>query len=237
MCCDRTEVPFRPRRVISNSSQNYSINSESNLEMNVSPKEFICVRLEYIPLFSEIYRQSISNLEVKDVDKFVVVNATVIRVANRKTSERSKLFQCTSCGFQVKGFADHADMNKIKLPPRCTNLVSKQKKTNPMWDMLNKLKNKNNNKQPNNVNNFRANNSDGLNENQQNRNTNNKAQKVFTDECGCPRFDPVPDSQQFIDYQEIKIQESFRTIKPGNVPRTIWVILEVSNTPSSIIVL
>jgi len=187
-----------------------------------SVKEYISIPLESIPLFPDIYRQSISLLEVRDLDRMVVINATVIRVANRKSLEKAKTFQCSSCGFQVRGFADYVNMNKIQIPPRCTNRVVKQKKSNPIFEAFNQLRKKNNN------NNNRQNNFNQNNFNQNNNSNPDSSKKMYEDECGCSRFDPIPDSQEFIDYQEIKLQESFRKIKPGNIPRTIWVILEVN---------
>ena len=34
-----------------------------------------------------------------------------------------------------------------------------------------------------------------------------------------------PDTTEFADYQEIKVNETFRTLKPGLIPRSIYVIL------------
>ena len=34
-----------------------------------------------------------------------------------------------------------------------------------------------------------------------------------------------PETAEFADYQEIKVQETFRTLKPGLIPRSICVIL------------
>ncbi len=190
----------------------YSFNSElsqpSTTKMTI--KELVNIRFEAIPLFPEIYKSSISSLDVVDLDKFIVVNATVIRVANRKSSEKSKLFQCMNCQHVIKCYADHVNMNKIDVPPKCPNIVVKQKKGNPFWDMLNKMKGKNK--------------GDGGNVHAK-----TSASKSYESQCGCTKLEAVPDSQQFVDYQEIKIQESFRTIKPGNIPRTIWVILEVND--------
>ena len=197
-------------------------NTIDDLEIdNYVVKESICVRFEGIPLFPEIYKHSISSLDVKDLDRFIVVNATVIRVANRKSSEKSKIFRCIACGYQTKCYADHANMNKIQTLPRCPNRVTKQKKGNPFFDALNQMRNRNSN-------NFQRNNFQGQNENGGGFGG-NKGKKTYEDECGCPKFEPVNESQEFVDYQEIKLQESFRTIKPGNIPRTIWVILEVKN--------
>lgn len=34
-----------------------------------------------------------------------------------------------------------------------------------------------------------------------------------------------PDTAEFADYQEIKVQETFKTLRPGLIPRSINVIL------------
>mgnify|MGYP002620520764 FL=1 len=133
-------------------------------------KELITVRFEGVPLFPEIYRGSISSLDVTDIDKFIVVNATVIRVANRKSLEKSKLFQCMSCHHVIKCYADHVNMNKIDVPPKCPNIVMKQKKGNPFWDMINKMKNKNK-------------------EGGGNAPAKGSASKSYESQCGCTKFE------------------------------------------------
>ena len=35
-----------------------------------------------------------------------------------------------------------------------------------------------------------------------------------------------PEAAEFADYQEIKVQETFKTLKPGLIPRSISVILQ-----------
>jgi len=35
-----------------------------------------------------------------------------------------------------------------------------------------------------------------------------------------------PETAEFADYQEIKVQETFKTLKPGLIPRSIPVILQ-----------
>ena len=46
--------------------------------------------------------------------------------------------------------------------------------------------------------------------------------------CKSKSFMPVedPESSEFADYQEIKLQELFKTLKPGLIPRSICVILQ-----------
>ena len=44
--------------------------------------------------------------------------------------------------------------------------------------------------------------------------------------CNNRQFIPIQNTSIFSDYQEIKVQELFKTLKPGNIPRSILVILE-----------
>ena len=44
--------------------------------------------------------------------------------------------------------------------------------------------------------------------------------------CNNRFFVPVHGTAQYKDYQEIKIQEVYKTLKPGMIPRSIIVILE-----------
>ena len=44
--------------------------------------------------------------------------------------------------------------------------------------------------------------------------------------CSNRQFAPMPNTSIFSDYQEIKVQELFKTLKPGNIPRSILVVLE-----------
>lgn len=49
-----------------------------------------------------------------------------------------------------------------------------------------------------------------------------------TEYCNNRKFEPLENRQQWLDYQEIKIQETFQTLKPGCIPKTMWVIIESS---------
>ena len=151
----------------------------------------------------EIDKLSISNLEVYDIDKFVIVNATVIRVANKKALEKSKLFRCSACQNAIIIYADVYNMNKIQLPPKCMNYLEKKIKPSFFTNFFPKKGSKNTNSNPTQT-------------------------KTKTEPCGNFKFEPDDKTIQWVDYQEIKIQESFRTIKPGNIPKTLWVVLEVT---------
>lgn len=52
--------------------------------------------------------------------------------------------------------------------------------------------------------------------------------KTVSEQCGCKKFESLPNTQLYIDYQEIKIQETFKTLKPGTIPKTLPVILEAN---------
>ncbi len=51
-------------------------------------------------------------------------------------------------------------------------------------------------------------------------------QKTISEQCGCRKFEAVSNTQLYIDFQEIKIQETFKTLKPGTIPKTLPVIFE-----------
>lgn len=137
-----------------------------------------------------------------------MVGATVIRVGNRKALEEMKIYECTACKFRYQLPADVTNMNRIQPPPKCTNLVTKLNKPNPMWNMFNKMKKK-------------MSGGAGGNEVQQ------PVRKTKEQPCGNTKLEPIAEQQYWVDYQEIKIQESFRTFRPGNIPKTMWVILKV----------
>jgi DNA helicase MCM9 len=49
---------------------------------------------------------------------------------------------------------------------------------------------------------------------------------IYMAQCNNRSFIPIPNTSIFSDYQEIKVQELFKTLKPGNIPRSILVLLE-----------
>lgn len=51
---------------------------------------------------------------------------------------------------------------------------------------------------------------------------NKKVQK----ECAAKQFELVANSSVFVDYQEIKVQDQFQTIKPGTLSNSLPVMLE-----------
>ena len=55
-----------------------------------------------------------------------------------------------------------------------------------------------------------------------------KEDKEKLTSCKSKAFAPVDDAStaEFSDYQEIKVAETFKTLKPGLIPRSICVILQ-----------
>ena len=43
--------------------------------------------------------------------------------------------------------------------------------------------------------------------------------------CKSKFFTPIDGTSEYADYQEIKLQELFKTLKPGLIPRSMCVIL------------
>ncbi|KRX00910.1 P-loop containing nucleoside triphosphate hydrolase [Pseudocohnilembus persalinus] len=174
-------------------------------------KEGIQIKFFHVPFTNNIYKHNLSDLDTFDLDKIVLLSGTVIRISQMKTLEKQKTYRCTSCAYEYILTAEHENFNQFQLPLKCKNSVQKAKKDNP-WTMAFKSR-FNNNKDNNNKNRFNQN--------------NKQPQQKFVDQmCGNKKFEVVENTQVYVDYQEIKIQEPFKTIKSGNVPKTIQVILE-----------
>lgn len=161
-----------------------------------------------MPYCRSIYRYSLSEIDESSLDKFLVVQATIIRVGGRKSLEKKKLFKCVQCNTQYLCQADIEDFNKLQVPFKCLAKVSKPKKDNPISILFDAIKKK---KAANHA------------ENSQNLEVN---QKMKEEICGGRKFEPLENTQNWVDYQEIKVQETFQTVKPGCIPKTMWVILE-----------
>ena len=170
-------------------------------------KELLIIRLKKVPFCPEIYKDSLSGIDVASVERLVLVPATVIRVGSRRSLEKQKVFRCCDCQAEYLCFSDPSTFNRIEIPIKCTNSVPKTKKMNPVALLFEKI----NKKQAKNTEN------------------NNKTPREKLEACGGKRFEPLPSQRQFwLDYQEIKVQETFKTLKPGTIPKTLWVILEGS---------
>ena len=63
-------------------------------------------------------------------------------------------------------------------------------------------------------------------ESKENKDRGSGGQKLTN--CKSKAFAPIDDPQnaEFADYQEIKVAETFKTLKPGLIPRSISVILQ-----------
>ena len=65
------------------------------------------------------------------------------------------------------------------------------------------------------------------NKGQQFQRNNNQGQ-TKQQKCKSRYFTPIddPTTAEYADYQEIKVQETFKTLRPGLIPRSICVILQ-----------
>ena len=155
-----------------------------------------------------------SELEVHNLNRIVIIEGTVIRVSKPKSLEKTKKFKCMQCGNEIDVYAEHENFGQFTLPYKCKNSTLKPKKENPFFAQKFFFKNKQN----------------ATNDQAQHQQAKDKKKqpKLVEQICGGVVFEPVLNSGKFIDYQEIKIQEPFKTIKPGNIPKTIWILMEVS---------
>jgi DNA replicative helicase MCM subunit Mcm2 (Cdc46/Mcm family) len=154
-------------------------------------KELIHIKLQNIPYCPEVFKNSISEIDERDIDKFAVVNATVIRVGSvSKHLEKTKFFACTACQAQYQCFADPQDYNKIQTPPICRNVVTKKKNNNIIGQLFQNMNKKK----------FNSNNNTGnSNESNENKHVPRKRNEM----CRNKKFQAVKNSKILInlDYQ------------------------------------
>lgn len=115
---------------------------KKNSEEDLTPKELISIKLTHIPYSEIFYRSSISELDINNIDKLIIINATVLRVAQRKTLEKQKIYKCAECSFEIMAYSDPQDKNKLMLPVKCTNMLKKTKKPNIIAQLVAQIKHK-----------------------------------------------------------------------------------------------
>jgi len=177
---------------------------------SISVKEKIHCKLFNIPACYETTIKTVRNIDVFHINRLIVVKGTALRCGTRKNREISKEFKCRMCDAKFMAYTDIYQFNAYKLPPRCKNIIERQK-SNFFHNLMEKAYGK-------------------KKETKKNDEDFKKSQPAFTmvkGECGSKSFSGVEGTATYIDYQEIRLQETFRTLKPGVIPRAITVILQV----------
>lgn len=72
----------------------------------------------------------------------IIIIATVLRVAQRKTLEKQKIYKCAECSFEIITYSDPQDKNKLILPLKCPNMLKKTKKPNIIAQLVAQIKHK-----------------------------------------------------------------------------------------------
>eukprot|EP00347_Sterkiella_histriomuscorum_P013643 403363933 len=188
---------------------------EDKLPVNVVVKKNLDVKLLNIPPTKEVVAESIRAVNTEYQNKFIILTGTVVRTGHVNSRELFKQFKCRQCEKEFTCESDITEYNNFKLPQRCDGKV--QTKENPFFKiaktLINNIKNKNMKGQ--------------LDENQNFDNPKREANTGFqTSACKSKSFQPVDGTSEFSDYQEIKLQELFKTLKPGLIPRSMMVILQ-----------
>ncbi|KAL4487560.1 hypothetical protein ABPG72_017349 [Tetrahymena utriculariae] len=203
------------------------------LGQELSVKEFVFVQFVNIPYTKDVYKTNLTDIGSNDINKLVIVSGTVIRTSTRKVLQKSKQFKCSNCEQEYVFKAEHENYGVFQTNSiKCNKMITVEKKNNPFYNLMLDIKrniNQNNNnnyrnRQQNNLEEEEINN-DGGNNNSNSR-SNPVQNKTEQRKCGSQKFEAVDGTEICIDYQEIRIQEPFKTLKPGNIPKTMWVILE-----------
>ena len=104
------------------------------------PKKHLDIRFINVPPLKEIYLDTIRNLRQYHVNKFMVIQGTVIRTSNVKNRETKKDFACKNCGKIYRASSDIYEYTRFLLPPICGGEV--EKKPNPFFNMMMNIKRK-----------------------------------------------------------------------------------------------
>jgi len=156
-----------------------------------------------VPPLNEITLESIRNIRQCHVNKYIMVFGTVLRRTHIKNRETKKDFACKTCGKIYTASSDIYECNRFILPPICGGEL--ERKPNPFYSLMKTMLNKRRGNQQNSGRDFGG---------------------VTMGQCNSRLFLPVHGTAQYKDYQEIKIQEVYKTVKPGVIPRSIIVIVE-----------
>lgn len=163
-----------------------------------------------MPPTREIVAESIRAVGAQHLNKFIILFGTVVRTGNVQSRELFKEFACRQCGKTVVCESDISEYNRFNFPAQCSGKV--ETKINPFFkiakSLMEKMK-KGNKGSPD---------------------RGGGAQKVNSDfqttNCKSRSFNPIEGSSDYSDYQEIKLQELFKSLKPGLIPRSMCVILQ-----------
>lgn len=161
-----------------------------------------------VPPSKDIVAESIRGLSSKHIDKSIIIYGTVVRASNMKARKLKQKLECAACGWETVAESDIGlEELKYNKPLSCGGQV--EKKENPFFDVAKKIM---------------AKTKKGRGEE---RTQQNPQQKGMTN-CRSTRFVEVDDPayELYSDYQEVKMQELFRTFKPGLIPRAIKVALQ-----------
>lgn len=82
------------------------------------------LRINHLP-YSPVFYRSIGSLSEYDLGSWLVLEGTIVRLSQRKTLERSKLYRCTNCGFVVRLNSTYHNGYYFVPPAKCTNQTDK----------------------------------------------------------------------------------------------------------------
>lgn len=138
----------------------------------------------------------------------------MVRTGHVQTRELYKEFECRSCGKRFVCESDVSEFNRFNFPPKCGGKV--ETKVNPFFKIAKTFMEK-----------IKGGGKDGGGFSARPEETKTKVNSDFqTTECRSKAFAPVEGTSEYSDYQEIKLQELFKTLKPGLIPRSMCIVLQ-----------
>jgi DNA replicative helicase MCM subunit Mcm2 (Cdc46/Mcm family) len=127
-------------------------------------------------------------------------------MTQRRTLEKSKMFECQDCGYRVRVTATYHNSHVFEMPPECPNIVEKEKKDSMLSKLFHRMDKRRSKSKDH---------SDGK-----------ETSKTRQEKCGGKKFKGCAEEIVYMDYQEFKLQEPFRHLVSGRMPQTITVLVE-----------
>lgn len=139
-----------------------------------------------------------------------------MRLGQRKTLEKSKVYKCTNCGFTTRLTSTYHNGYCFVPPVKCINETDRPNNNgNAYFKRFYPKGGK------------RPQSKDSRNSEEDKAVEVNRVPKKG--KCGCRNFEPTEEERVFLDYQELKLQEPFRHMISGKMPQSITVLVEGEN--------
>jgi DNA replicative helicase MCM subunit Mcm2 (Cdc46/Mcm family) len=98
------------------------------------------VRLSHVPEIGLMKVENVKGLDVKHLNRFLVIEGTIIRVSKAKNRELESEVSWWQWGAIYTAHSEIEENNRLQFPPSWTNKV--ERKVNPVWQIGKNIMNK-----------------------------------------------------------------------------------------------